>query len=86
MPEQGPDPFVILDSVTHLEAEHRGKTAHCASHGGLYAGYHAAKMGIGAVILNDAGIGRDSAGIAGVKLLDDLGCSFYIKKDLRDAK
>ncbi|HUS96253.1 MAG TPA: hypothetical protein VMX97_05905 [Hyphomicrobiaceae bacterium] len=73
MPEQGQDDFVILDSVTHLEPRHRGKAAHCASHGGLYAGYFAAKMGVGAVILNDAGIGRDSAGVAGVKLLDDLG-------------
>jgi len=73
MPEQSPDDFVILDSVTHLEEAHRGRVAYCASHGGLYAGYYAAKMGIGAVILNDAGIGRDSAGVAGVKLLDDLG-------------
>lgn len=64
---------VVLDSVTHLTEAHRGCAALCASHGGLYAGYYAAKMGVGAVILNDAGIGRDCAGIAGVKLLDDLG-------------
>ena len=67
------DPFVILDSVTHLDASHRGQAAHCASHGGVYAGYYAAKMGIGAVILNDAGIGRERAGIAGLRLLADLG-------------
>lgn len=65
--------FLVLDSVTHLTEAHRGKAVLCASHGGLYAGYHAAKMGVGAVILNDAGIGLDCAGIAGVKLLDDLG-------------
>ena len=65
--------ILVLDSVTHLTAEHRGRAAVCASHGGLYAGYYAAKMGIGAIILNDAGVGRDCAGIAGVKLLDDLG-------------
>ncbi len=35
----------------------------CASHGGTYAGYYAAKMGVGAVILNDAGIGRERAGL-----------------------
>ena len=64
---------LILDSVTHLTDANRGMAALCASHGGLYAGYFAAKMGVGAVILNDAGIGRDCAGIAGVKLLDDLG-------------
>ncbi|MCB1510558.1 MAG: hypothetical protein KDJ36_06605 [Hyphomicrobiaceae bacterium] len=65
--------FLVLDSVTHLTDADRGRAALCASHGGLYAGYHAAKMGVGALILNDAGIGLDSAGIAGVKLLDDLG-------------
>ena len=70
-----PDPNapLILDSVTHLTAEHRGLSAHCASHGGIYAGYFAARMGIGAVILNDAGIGREQAGLGGVALLGRLG-------------
>ena len=63
---------IILDSVTQLKPEHRGKASYCASHGGLYAGYYAAKCGTGAIIFNDAGIGRDQAGIAGVKLLNDL--------------
>ena len=64
---------MILDSVTHLLAEHRGRVVFCASHGGTYSGTYAAKMGVGAVILNDAGIGRDQAGIAGLHLLDRLG-------------
>lgn len=64
---------VILDTVVLLNETHRGRPAFCASHGGVYAGYFAAKMGIGAVILNDAGIGREEAGIAGVRMLDDLG-------------
>ena len=37
------------------------------------AGYYAAKMGVGAVILNDAGIGRERAGVAGLELLAGLG-------------
>ena len=64
---------VILDSVTHLKPEHRGLAAYCASHGGSYAGAYAAKMGIGAVLLNDAGIGRDRAGLAGIVDLERLG-------------
>ncbi len=64
---------IILDSVTHMQDTHRGKAIVCASHGGLYAGYYAAKMGVGAIVFNDAGVGRDRAGVAGVKLLDDLG-------------
>lgn len=67
-----PESFTVLDSVTHLTDTHRGGVAYCASHGGTYAGYYAAKLGIGAVILNDAGIGREQAGIAGLALLNDL--------------
>ena len=64
--------FVVLDSVTHLTDTHRGLASYCASHGGIYAGYYAAKCGSGGIILNDAGIGREQAGIAGLGLLDEL--------------
>jgi len=35
-----------------------------ASHGGVYAAYLAAKLGAAAAIFNDAGVGREGAGIA----------------------
>jgi hypothetical protein len=63
----------ILDSVTHLGDAHRGKVAYCGSHGGIYAAYYAAHKGLAAVILNDAGIGRERAGVAGLELLAKLG-------------
>jgi hypothetical protein len=66
-------PIAILDSVTHIKAEHRGSVAYCASHGGVYAGAYAARCGISAVILNDAGIGREQAGVGGLALLETLG-------------
>jgi hypothetical protein len=68
-----PDGIVVLDSVTHLGAEHKGKVAYCGSHGGIYAAYYAAYKGLAAVILNDAGIGRERAGVAGMDLLAKLG-------------
>ena len=64
---------IVLDSVTHLLPEHRGAAALCASHGGRYAGYFAASKGVSAVILNDAGIGREQAGLGGVRMLERLG-------------
>lgn len=67
------EPYAVLDSVTHLTDDHRGLASYCASHGGVYAGYYAAKCGTGGIILNDAGIGREQAGIAGIALLDELG-------------
>jgi hypothetical protein len=69
----GPLPTIIVDSVTHLDAAHRGAVVHAASHGGLYAAAYAAGKGVAAIILNDAGIGREQAGIAGLELLADLG-------------
>lgn len=64
---------IILDSVTHLTEEHRGCVALCMSHGGHYAAYFAATKGVAALILNDAGIGRERAGLAGAVYLERLG-------------
>lgn len=66
-------PPIVLDSVTHLTAEARGRIAVCASHGAVYAAWYGATKGVSAMILNDAGIGREQAGISGLGWLDDLG-------------
>lgn len=64
---------VILDSIT--QADHLCKDAVivAASHGGLYAAWLAAQSQPRAVILNDAGIGYERAGVAGVEALADFG-------------
>jgi hypothetical protein len=43
------------------------------SHGGIVAAYLGAKAGAHALILNDAGIGKDRAGIAGLAWLEQIG-------------
>jgi hypothetical protein len=63
----------ILDSATKLGPQVRGAVAVCGSHGGLYPAWCAARAGLRAVVLNDAGIGRNSAGVSGVAWLDGLG-------------
>jgi hypothetical protein len=63
----------ILDSITKLTDDHRGQVVVAASHGAEYAAYLAAKGGARAVILNDAGVGKDNAGISGLPDLDALG-------------
>ena len=52
---------LILDSVTVFPPDARGRAAIAASHGGVYAAYLAAKTGIKAVILCDAGVGMKRA-------------------------
>jgi hypothetical protein len=64
---------LVLDSVTHLKPEDRGRVAYCASHGGRYSGAYAAGVGVAALVLNDAGIGREQAGLGGARLLECLG-------------
>jgi hypothetical protein len=64
---------LVLDSVTVFPPDARGRAAIAASHGGVYAAYLAAKTGIKAVILCDAGVGRERAGIGGLDYFDRLG-------------
>ncbi len=67
-----PAGVVALDSITRLAPEHRGMVVVAASHGGLYCGFLAAAGGVRAVALNDAGVGLEGAGIAGLALLDTV--------------
>lgn len=65
---------LVLDSVTHLKAaEARGAVALCASHGGVYAAWYAARLGVAGLVLHDAGVGRERAGIGGLAWLDARG-------------
>ncbi len=63
----------FADSITRLGPEFRGTVLIAGSHGGRYCGYLAALAGLRGVILNDAGVGKDEAGIAGLRYLDDIG-------------
>jgi hypothetical protein len=68
------DPAILVaDSVTRLGAEHVGAVLIAGSHGGVYAACLAARAGLRAVILNDAGVGLDGAGVAGLAYLDGYG-------------
>jgi hypothetical protein len=64
--------IACADSVTELQ-EIRGQVLVAGSHGGVIAAWYAAKAGVRAVILNDAGIGKDEAGVAGLRWLGTIG-------------
>lgn len=69
-----PKPQIIAEaSVTKLDARHRDAVLVAGSHGGVIAGYLAAKAGVRAVILNDAGVGKDEAGISSLPYLEKIG-------------
>ena len=50
-----------------------GKVLVAGSHGGVIAAYLGAKAAVHALILNDAGVGKDRAGIAGLVYLEAIG-------------
>lgn len=67
------DDLLVLDSVTRMDESHRGRVLVAGSHGGVYAAYLAALGRLRGVILNDAGAGKEAAGIGGLSYLDDAG-------------
>ncbi len=63
----------ILDSITKLAPTDAGRVVIAGSHGGSYAAYCAARGRVRAVVLNDAGVGWQQAGIAGLDELQQWG-------------
>lgn len=64
--------YTTASSAT-APAECRGHVLVSGSYGGEYNAYHAGKHGIRGVILNDAGVGKDRAGIRGLDYLERVG-------------
>src|SRR5260370_7673622 len=58
--------IIAAPSVTKLPAAADGAVVVGGSHGAVYAAYLSAKAGARAAIHNDAGIGRDEAGVSGL--------------------
>jgi hypothetical protein len=65
--------MVLAPTATKIPDRARGRVLICGSHAGAYAGYLACRAGVRAVILNDAGVGRDQAGIGALAHCQALG-------------
>jgi hypothetical protein len=65
--------FVVADTITKIPDDAEGRVVVSGSHGGVYPGYLAAKAKVRAVVLNDAGVGKDEAGIESLPYLEALG-------------
>lgn len=64
---------VIMDSITKITAEDIGGVIVSASHGGASSGEFALEVPLKAVFFNDAGVGKDDAGIAALRMLQKSG-------------
>jgi hypothetical protein len=65
--------IIVADSITFLNEHNAGDIVVCGSHGGLSAGHYAQKHRLKAVFFNDAGIGKNNAGIKSLDSLSDAG-------------
>lgn len=66
-----PADVVLLDSVTEVTAAHAGCIVVTGSHGGRSVVRYALAVPAQLYVFNDAGIGKDDAGIAALALLDE---------------
>ena len=72
--EKGPSGRVIvMDSITKLTPEDVGAMVVSASHGGASSGEFALEVPLDMVFFNDAGVGKDGAGIVALDMLEAKG-------------
>ena len=64
---------VIMDSITKVTPDDAGQHVVSASHGGASSGEFALEVPLGSVFFNDAGVGKDNAGIAALDMLQKRG-------------
>src|ERR1700722_16554633 len=68
-----PGAIATVPSCSNATAAHAGTVIVSGSYGGKYNAFNAPKWGSRGVIMNDAGVGADDAGIAGLPYLDQIG-------------
>ncbi|MFN3628930.1 MAG: hypothetical protein ACK4XK_02555 [Casimicrobiaceae bacterium] len=68
-----PRPIVLLDSVSAVSVETEGAIVITGSHAGISAARLALAHPPGVVVFNDAGVGLERAGVAGLALLEAQG-------------
>lgn len=71
--EFGGSKVIIMDSITHVEEGDTDQIVVSASHGGVSSGGFACEHRLGAVFFNDAGVGKENAGIAALDMLEQKG-------------
>lgn len=66
-------PMRVVDSITELQPADAGCIALSGSHGGLSSARYALAVRPLLSVFNDAGVGKDAAGVAGLALLQAQG-------------
>jgi nicotinamidase-related amidase len=67
------DRVVLMNSISAADERDAGSIVVAGSHGGASAGEFASRYELRACFLNDAGVGKDNAGLAALVMLDTAG-------------
>ena len=70
--ERGGRKVILMDSISHVDEGDAGHIVVSASHGGASSGEYASRYKLAAAFFNDAGVGKDHAGIAALGMLEQL--------------
>lgn len=65
--------ILLVDSITKVSAEDKGAHVVSASHGGASSGEFALETPLASVFFNDAGVGKNRAGISALDMLQARG-------------
>lgn len=68
--ERGARKAILMDSISYVDAGDAGNVVVSASHGGAPSAVYANAQKLAGVFFNDAGVGKDGAGIAALGMLD----------------
>jgi len=63
----------LINSINYISDSDFGAVVVASSHGGMYSAYKAVVAGVRGIILNDAGSGRDEAGVASLSFCGRYG-------------
>lgn len=69
---RGPN-VTLVDSITETSADDAGRIVVSGSHGGASAAHYAVQVAAALYVFNDAGIGKDRAGVVALDLLEEAG-------------
>jgi hypothetical protein len=65
----------LMDTITKVAAEDAGAVVVSGSHGGTSSGHFALTAPLKLAVFNDAGVGKEGAGIAALAMLQARGCA-----------
>lgn len=68
-----PTDIATVASCSHIVEAHRGRVVVSGSYGGYYNAFNASRFLVRGLVMNDAGGGKDDAGIRGLPYLDRIG-------------